>query len=269
MPLVSPRSSSFLVVLAAIFFPALTFTAERQEVKVPVVSRSISGVLFIPSAPLPAPAILVLHTRGDLQSADISYAADLAQAEFVSLAVDYLNPQWEGQLHHRGYTKDLSLVVDYLEGRPEVQGKPVGIVGFSLGAPHGIRVAAQNPGVKVVVGYYGPYALPLRGKGDSPPAAVDVAANVNVPVLLFHGEADDEAAINQAYAMRDALLQARKMVELVVYPTATHAFERGLPTKGGCGRNKRGYYYCLDPKAKEDAWNRTLSWFRKYLTPGP
>jgi carboxymethylenebutenolidase len=262
----------FIVLLAAVLFPSSALRAERQEVEVPVVSRSISGSLFIPSAPLPAPAILVLPTRGGLDSADISYAADLAEAGFVSLAVNYLNPQWAELLHHGGYTKDLSLVVNYLRARPEVQGKPVGIVGFSLGAPHGIRVAAQNPGVKVVVGYYGPYAyafaLPLRAKSDPSFAAIDVAAILNVPLLLFHGEADDEAPINWAYGMRDALLKAGKTVELVVYPKAHHRFDRG-PVPGMRGpRSKHGYTYILDEKAKEDAWSKTLSWFRKYLSGG-
>lgn len=273
MSFVGVRSVSFLVTLAVILFPALTLMAERQEVKVPVEGRSLSGTLFVPSAPLPAPAVLVLHTRGGLQSDDVVYASELAEAGFVSLVVEYLNPQWEGLLQHPGYTKDLALAFDYLQARPEVQGKPVGIVGFSLGPAHGIRVAAQRPNVKAVVGYYGVYDLRLspqsKGRQSYPIMPVDVAANVNAPVLLLHGEYDDETPINQAYAMRDALLKAGKTVELVVYSKAYHRFERG-PVSGMRGsRSRDGYTYVLDQKAKEDAWNRTLAWFRKYLVSGP
>lgn len=187
--------------------------------------------------------------------------------------VDYLNPQWEGLLQHPGYTKELALAVDYLQARPEVQGKPAGIVGFSLGPAHGIRVAAQHPGVRAVVGYYGVYDLRLlpqyQGRKSYPLMPVDVAANVIAPVLLLHGDADDETPISQAYAMRDALLKAGKTAELVVYPKAYHRFDRG-PSPGMRGvRSKEGFTYILDQKAKEDAWNRTLSWFRKYLSAGP
>lgn len=259
-----------MFMLAAFVFSSLTFAAERQEVKVPVEGRSLSGTLFIPSAPLPAPAILVLHTRGGLESDDVSYAAELARAGFVSLAVAYLNPQWEGRPFHPAHTKDLPLVVDYLQTRPEVQGKPVGVVGFSIGAFHGVMLA-QRPGVKAGVGYYGAYDLrtfpPTKSMSSYPPMPVDRVVSINAPVLLLHGDYDDEAPINQAYVMRDALIKAGKTVELVVYPKAYHRFDRGHP-RWACGRSTEGYYYCLDAKAKEDAWNQTLSWFRKYLTGG-
>jgi hypothetical protein len=32
---------------------------------------------------------------------------------------------------------------------------------------------------------------------------------------------------------------------------------------------REGFIYRLDEKASEDAWNRTLAWFKKYLTAVP
>jgi len=248
---------------------SVSASADSQEVRIPVgEGRFLNGNVFVPPGPGPAPAVLVLHTRGGLEAADLSYAAELAREGFVSLAVHYLNPQWEGKLQHPGYIRDLALVVDHLQARPEVQGRPVGVVGFSLGSK-GVMLAARHPGVKAVVSYYGVYDLRIlpqtKGRSSYPTMPVDVAAEVGAPVLLLHGEWDDETPLSQAESMRDVLLKAGKVVELVVYPKAYHRFDRGPAPGMWRDRTREGYTYRLDERARQDAWNRTLSWFRKYL----
>ncbi|MBI2540536.1 MAG: dienelactone hydrolase family protein [Deltaproteobacteria bacterium] len=215
----------------------------------------------------------MLHTRGGMRKADVDYAAALADAGFVSLAVSYYpSPRHDADnLHHPGYVEELLKAVDWLRSRPEVKGQAVGVVGFSLGSK-AVTLSAHHPAIKAVVSYYGVYNLRIlpraMGRKTYPMMPVDVAAEVRAPVLLLHGTEDDETPLDQAESMHDALVKAGKAVELVVYPGATHSFDRGHPA-GGCGRTTRGFYYCLDPKARDDAWNRTLSWFRKYLTSAP
>lgn len=234
----------------------------------------MNGTLFIPPA-TPAPAILVLHTRGGLEVEDVSYAENLSKAGFVSLAVSYYpNPKYDQNLRgHPGLAGDLVPVVNNLQARPEVQGKPIGVVGFSLGPFHGVMLAARHSGIKAVVGYYGVYDLRIapqtKGRSSYPPMPVDKAAQVGAPVLLLHGDSDDETPLNQAESMRDALQKGGKVVELVVYRGAYHRFDRGMASGGRCGRSREGYYYCVDAGASLDAWNRTLAWFRKYLTATP
>lgn len=268
------RLALSLAVVTVWVLAAGAASAEPQEVGIPAgEGRIITGKLFAPSGPSPAPGILVLHTRGGLEPADLSYAGHLAEAGFVSLAVRYLNAKWSGQLHHPGYIQDLALVVDYLQARPEVQGRAVGVVGFSLGSK-GVSLAARHLGVKAVVSYYGVYDLrtlpQTAGRSSYPPMPVDVAAQVGAPVLLLHGARDDETPLSQAESMRDALLKAGQVVELVVYPDASHRFDRG-PAAGMMRGDvsREGFTYRLDSKAKEDAWNRTVAWFRKYLTGAP
>lgn len=259
----------------AVWVPAAgAASPEPREVSIPVgEDRAITGKLFPPAGPGPAPAVLVLHARGGLEAADLACAADLADAGFVSLAVRYLNPKWSGQLSHPGYIRDLAMVLDFLVARPEVQGRPVGVVGFSLGSK-GVSLAARHPGVKAVVSYYGVYDLrtlpQTAGRSSYPPMPVDVAAQVGAPVLLLHGARDDETPLRQAEVMRDALVKAGKVVELVIYPDAYHRFDR-VPAAGMMRGevSREGFTYRLDSKAKEDAWNRTLAWFRKYLATAP
>jgi dienelactone hydrolase len=63
--------------------------------------------------------------------------------------------------------------------------------------------------------------------------------------------------------MRDALLRAGKVVELVAYQKVYHRFDRGPASRTGSERTREGYTYQLDEKAREDAWARTLAWLRK------
>ena len=259
-----------LAILVTGFYPALAIPAEPQQVKIPLGGgHELSGAFFVPSASGPAAAVLVLHTRGGMRKADVDYAAALAEAGFVSLAVSYYpSPRYDpNDLHHPGYVEELLRAVDWLQSRPEAKGQPVGVVGFSLGSK-AVTLSARHSAIKAVVSYYGVFNLRIlpraMGRKTYPTMPVDVAAEVRAPVLLFHGTEDDETPLDQAESMRDALVKAGKSVELVVYPDATHSFDRGHPG-GGCGTTDRGFYYCLDSKARDDAWNRTLSWFKKYL----
>lgn len=267
------RLPGLLLVLATIvcaFFPTAAHSAQPQQVKIPLGGgHELPGTFFVPSVAAPAAAVLVLHTRGGMRQADVDYAAALAEAGFVSLAVSYYpSPRYDAtNLHHPGYVEELLKAVDWLQSRPEVKGQPVGVVGFSLGSK-AVTLSARHSAIKAVVSYYGVYNLRIlpraMGRKTYPTMPVDVAVEVRAPVLLLHGTEDDETPLDQAESMRDALVKAGKTVELVVYPGATHSFDRGHPA-GGCGRTDRGFYYCLDPKARDDAWNRTLSWFKKYL----
>lgn len=245
----------------------------EQRVEIPVgENRALTGTLYLPQKPDPSPAVVVLHTRyGSVERFDFAYARNLAREGYVALAVNYLHPSLRGQLWSLRITQDLVRVVDFLRSRPEVQGKPVGVVGFSLGS-HGIRLAAAHPAVKAVAVYYGAYnrrKLPaLRSfRGTLPPFPVDVAPQVNAAVLLLHGDADDETPLSQAEDMREALRTSGKTVELVVYAGAYHRFDRGPSDRMTGEKTREGYTYRHDPRAERDAWARTLAWFKTHLNP--
>ena len=92
----------------------------------------------------------------------------------------------------------------------------------------------------------------------------DLVPKIAVPVLLLVGDKDD-SPLKQTREMHDALQKAGKVVELVVYSGAYHLFDRGHPSGKKCAQTREGRWFCFDEKAKQDAWNRTLSWLNKYL----
>lgn len=241
---------------------------DRQTVVFPVEGGTLSGVMFVPEK-TPAPAVIVLHTKGagKFEPADASYAEALAREGFLAVTVNYLDVVGNRKLWSPAIDRELSQVVDLLRERPEVANNPVGIVGFSLGA-HGILVSALNPAVKAVAVYYGDYDLrKAKGLSFGPEVKmpIDVAAQVNAPVLMLHGERDDEIPVENARDMDAALKATGKKAELVVYPGAYHRFDRGPAGRMRGDRTREGYTYRYDDAATKDAWRRMVDWFRANL----
>ena len=247
------------------FLLAAPATAEtRREVSVAVDGESYAGVLCAPDAARPAPAVLVLHTSyGEVEPFDEDYARALAREGFVALAVNYMvrnERRWSSAI-----TRRLKGMVGWLAARPEAAGKPVGVVGFSYGA-QGVLLAAAGARIKALVVYYGAYDVRAAGfrVGPNVSLPIDVAAQVNAPALLLHGDLDDEIPVAIARRMERALKSAGKTAELVVYPGVHHRFDRGraAPREGRAPSPSTLVY---DEAATKDAWVRSLAWFKKYL----
>jgi len=265
------RGKLFAAWAMCLTISAAAVAETREAVDIPVADgRALLAQLYAPGTGGAAPAVIVLHTKaGSVEGFDSEYARALAKEGFVALAVNYLHPEVTGgtRIWSPGITGDLSKTVEWLQSRPEVAGKPVGTVGFSLGS-HGVLLAARQPAVKAVVVYYGAYnprqihSLKLPANVRLP---IDVAGEVKAPVLMLHGEADDEVPVSDAKAMEAALKNAGKTVQLITYPGAYHRFDRG-PVAGMRGdRSAHGYTYRKDNAASEDAYKRTVSWLKKYL----
>jgi len=198
---------ALIIAITVVAAPTLSFSGHNgMTISFPVEGGVMSGVMFVP-ARTPAPVVVVLHTKGlAVEPADVKFAEALANEGFVAVAVNYLEGAG-GKLWAPAIDERLSQVVDLLRGRPEVGGRPVGVVGFSLGA-HGILVSALNPAVKAVVVYYGAYdPRKAKGKHFGPDVKlpIDVVAEVNAAVLMLHGALDNEVPVQIARDMEAAL----------------------------------------------------------------
>jgi len=264
--------------LAAALLVGARASAQRAEdVTIPAAGgREISAHLYVPEGAGPWPGVLVLPTMGSVvrsraESSDRAYAQALAKEGFAALTAAFVHPSLKARPHQPGTLEDIAAAARWLKARPEAKGKPLGAVGFSLGSIQAPRVAAQNPGLfQAIVGYYGLYNFethPIREriKGPLPPDPVKLAGKVAAPVLILHGDADDETRIDQATDFEKALKAAGKKVKLVVYPGAYHRFDRGPIEGSQSERSPAGHVYRLDEKARDDAWKQTLAWLREHL----
>lgn len=124
----------------------------------------------------------------------------------------------------------------------------MGITGFCWGGRICWLYAAHNPQLKAAVAWYGKLVGEKTMQQQKHP--VDVAIDLNAPVLGLYGGKDDSIPQESVETMRQALRAANSHSEIVVYPDAGHAFNADY----------RPSYHA---ESAQDGWQRMLTWFRQ------
>lgn len=127
--------------------------------------------------------------------------------------------------------------------------RSLAITGFCWGGRIVWLYAAHNPQLKAGVAWYG------RLTGDKtikqPTHPVDVAIDLNAPVLGLYGAKDESIPQESVELMRQALRAANAQAEIIVYPDAGHAFNAD-------------YRPSYHQQCAQDGWQRMLAWFHQY-----
>ncbi|XTZ38403.1 dienelactone hydrolase family protein [Salmonella enterica] len=123
------------------------------------------------------------------------------------------------------------------------------LTGFCWGGRIAWLYAAHNPQLKAAVAWYG--KLVGEKSLNSPRYPVDIATELNAPVLGLYGAQDTGIPLDTVETMRQALRAANAKAEIIVYPDAGHAFNADY----------RSSYH--EESAKE-GWQRMLDWFAQY-----
>jgi carboxymethylenebutenolidase len=125
----------------------------------------------------------------------------------------------------------------------------MGEIGFCLGGRTTWLYATHNPKLRAAVAFYG-----ILG-GDrtdlKPKTALDLADQIKCPLLGLYGGKDALNPVDQVREAESKAKAAHKTVEIVIYPDAGHAFFSD-------------YRPSYIPADAEDAWKRTLAWFKRY-----
>ena len=124
------------------------------------------------------------------------------------------------------------------------------ITGFCWGGRITWLYAAHNPQLKAAVAWYG--KLVGDKTLNSPKHPVDIATDLNAPVLGLYGGQDTSIPQDTVETMRQALRAANAKAEIVVYPDAGHAFNAD-------------YRPSYHEESAKDGWQRMLEWFAQYV----
>ena len=146
---------------------------------------------------------------------------------------------------------DLDALVFYAKQHPAVRADRIGVTGFCRGGMYTLLFAAHSREVKTAVAWYG-QLRPAKKAGTRTVGPLDVAAQINSPVLGLYGEADLGIPVADVKEMETALKASGKTAEFVIYPGAPHAFFAD-------------YRPSYRDEAAKDAWGRCTAWFNKYL----
>ncbi|HMK10540.1 MAG TPA: dienelactone hydrolase family protein [Acidimicrobiales bacterium] len=124
----------------------------------------------------------------------------------------------------------------------------IGVVGFCMGGTVTLAVAAVRDIGAGVTFYGGGVSAGRFGF----PAGVELAPQLRAPWLGLFGDKDMAIPVDDVEALRAAAATASVPTEIVRYADAGHGFH--------C--DQRDSYHA---ESAQDAWRRTLAWFREYL----
>jgi len=216
---------------------------DAELVKVPGHGVTLGGYFFKPQAGKPPyPAVILLHGFA-------GHAHHLAGLARLTAANGYvvLSLSLRGWLGSEGESDqglrqplDVLAAIDWLAKRPLVDRERLAIAGVSMGGQVALLAAAHRPPIRAVAAYYAPTDL-ARWREANPfvrdylddlcgPEGLPVrspifrVAQIDVPVLLIHGDKDENVPFQQTIAMAESLKNHGKDVETFIVPGATHYF---------------------------------------------
>jgi carboxymethylenebutenolidase len=226
---------------------------ESATVQSPKGNGSIKGLLARPAnATGKLPVILVVHENRGLNPYVEDVARRLAVANYIAFAPDgltslggYPGDEEKGvalfpKVDAAKMREDFVASADWLKARPDSSGK-LGAVGFCFGGTTVNALAVRlGSGLDAAVPFYG-----------GQPSAED-AGKIKAPLQAHYGELDTR--ITSGWPAYDAALTAAKVThEGYVYMGANHGFHNDTTPR-------------YDEAAAKLAWERSLGWFKKYLS---
>ncbi len=213
--------------------------------------EQVPGFLSTPDE-TPAPAVIVLQEWWGLEPHIKDVAGRFAAAGYVALAPDLYHGKLVDEpdearklameLDHPRAIAEIESAGRYLLSRDDVRGDRVGIIGFCMGGGLVLKVASETDIAGAAIVFYGRNPDPIEQVGE-----------IDCSLLGIYGGADQGIPPSEVERLREALEKAGKRdFELHIYPDAPHAFF-----------NDRRQSYRREES--NDAWERTLHFFRKNL----
>lgn len=211
------------------------------------------GYLVVPKAVSGSAAVvLVVHENRGLNPYIKDVARRVAKAGFIAFAPDALHSlggypgnddkgrELQRSLDRDKIEQDFVAAVKFLKDHAKSNGR-LGVVGFCFGGYVTNMLTASLPDlVDAGVPFYG-----------TPPAK-EIRKNIKAPLLIHLAELDKR--VNKTWPEYEEDLKAnKKLYSMYMYPGAHHGFHN----------DSTGRY---NEEAAEQAWIRTISFFKKHLT---
>ena len=224
------------------------------DITFPSNGGTANGYLAKPGDGKAHPGVIVIQEWWGLNEHIKDIARRFAGAGFIALAPDLyhgkvVDEPSEAQkaamaLDQGEVAKDLRGALVALQGQSDVAPKQIGVTGFCMGGFITLVFATQAGAELGAIAPFYP--------GGYDPTEEDVQ-RIACPVQLIFAEDDHSTPEAMRERLRQYLTDSGKTFDMIVYPGTDHAFFN----------NTRPEVY--DAAASEDAWNRTVSWFERYL----
>ncbi len=203
------------------------------------------------------PVVIMIHEWWGLNNHINDMANLLAKEGYVVLAADLYNgnvaadPNEAGKLvqsvraNQENAITNLKAAVKYVSSLPIADKSKIASIGWCFGGGQSLQLAlnSQDQPLAATILYYG---TPLViEKSD--------LSKIKWPVLGIFGDKDQAIPLKQINQFKAALDEIGITNEIHIYPGIGHAFA-----------NPSGDNYA--PKETQDAWEKTLSFLKKYVS---
>lgn len=184
--------------------------------------------------------VLISHGNPGISDDVRNVAAQLAQAGYVGLAVDWGSrapapaadadrPAWLARVTSytfvRAQMRDLGAGLEHLGALPFVRSGRAAMVGFCGGGRLALLFASQSRALEAVVSFYGPIVYHVNQHPTDPvPDVLDVVASIRAAVQGHYGLLDTVAPAADARLFGRAMRAAHKRAQMYYYAEAGHRF---------------------------------------------
>ena len=262
---VSSLTAGFAIAVQPISAKVITTSSRglvAGEVKIPVSDGTIPAYRAQPAIGSNFPVILVVQEIFGVHAYIQDVCRRLAKLGYLAIAPEMFYRQGDvskltdiaqiraivSKVPDEQVLSDLDATVTWAAKSAKGNIEKLGITGFCWGGRITWLYAAHNYNVKAGVAWYG------RLVGESTPLTpkhpIDIAKNLQSPVLGLYGGKDTGISLDTVEQMRDRLKGCSTNSEIIVYPEAPHAFHADY----------RPSYRQADA---EDGWKRLQEWFKK------
>jgi carboxymethylenebutenolidase len=233
------------------------------EIEIPAADRALPAYRAMPATGGPFPVVLVVQEIFGVHEHIKDVCRRLAKQGYMAIAVEMYARQGDvsklsdikqifeivSKVPDAQVMADLDSAVTYAAKSGKGDVSKLAITGFCWGGRVTWLYAARNPGVKAAVAWYGK----IESTTDDlhPKNPIDIAAQLEAPVLGLYGAADQGIPVSGIQAMQIACEKAGKTCEFMVYPDTPHAFHADYRPSYREGPAK-------------DGWARMLAWMKKH-----
>ncbi len=221
---------------------------QKSEIKLNVKGKIVHAYLAIPSNG--GPGVLLLHAWWGLKPFFKQVCDQIAEQGFTALAPDLYRGQIAGTIDEAKALREIfeskaesQIMDDTVEAAKDHlialrPGRPIGVMGFSMGAAWAIATMAKEPRVAATVLFYGAYSPDF--------------SKAKAKVLGHFSDNDEWEPMDGVRTMEEDMKKAGLDVALYIYPGVRHWFmEEDRPE--------------YDPTFAKLAWDRTFEFLKQNL----
>jgi carboxymethylenebutenolidase len=219
---------------------------KKSEIKFDANKKPVNAYLASPAGG--GPGILVLPSWWGLKPFFKQVCDQLAERGYTALAPDYYGGRVANTIEEaKALSGEAESDMDAMKAMIKAAkdhlvslrpGKPIAIVGASMGTDWAIITAAKEPDVAATVLFYGGWSTDF--------------SNMKSKVLEHYAETDEWFSLDQLHEMEQDMQAAGVDVTVQIYPGTAHWFiESDRPE--------------YNPAASNLAWERTYEFLKKNL----